>query len=407
MNNISDIVNSAAGTEIELNACVYKIRRASGIVFVILRHDKYYLQSVYIDGICKNSLSELCEGAFITAQATVKSEKRAPFGFELTLKSFSVLSAPTIEFPIEITQPTLAVNLDDNIKNRTVSLKHPSERKIFELSDAITSAFCEYMSQNGFMSVHTPTISADDAASEKEYIKLKYFGNDAVLNKSPKIYHKICMGAFDKVYEISTGYSVRNKNSTRHLNEFTRLGYATAYMTKPDDIIDSVKDVFKHIRSKVTADFPEFEFADINNAPQIDFTEMLKLFEKPMSQPSLDPTDEIKLSSHFNSDFVFVTGLPDSEKYVYAESGKNVVLLYKGTEIASGEVGISNLKEQEKKLSQLNMSGNPSLLSALGYALPPHINVSIGLERFVSKIAELDNIKRASLFPRDMHYLKP
>ena len=39
---------------------VYKIRRASGIVFIIIQHGKFLYQGVYIPEICENSLNEIC-----------------------------------------------------------------------------------------------------------------------------------------------------------------------------------------------------------------------------------------------------------------------------------------------------------------------------------------------------------
>ena len=48
-----------------------------------------------------------------------------------------------------------------------------------------------------------------------------------------------------------------------------------------------------------------------------------------------------------------------------------------------------------------------SYLSIHKYGMPPHGGLGIGLERIVMKLLGLDNIRQASLFPRDMHHLDP
>jgi nondiscriminating aspartyl-tRNA synthetase len=39
--------------------------------------------------------------------------------------------------------------------------------------------------------------------------------------------------------------------------------------------------------------------------------------------------------------------------------------------------------------------------------MPPHGGFAIGLERFVSRLAGLVNVREATLFPRDLHRLSP
>jgi aspartyl/asparaginyl-tRNA synthetase len=46
-------------------------------------------------------------------------------------------------------------------------------------------------------------------------------------------------------------------------------------------------------------------------------------------------------------------------------------------------------------------------LEAFRFGMPPHGGFAIGLERFVMLMAELGNLREASLFPRDIHRLAP
>lgn len=46
-------------------------------------------------------------------------------------------------------------------------------------------------------------------------------------------------------------------------------------------------------------------------------------------------------------------------------------------------------------------------LMAFQYGLPPHGGLGIGLERFTMKLVGDDNVRRTTLFPRDMSRLEP
>ena len=39
--------------------------------------------------------------------------------------------------------------------------------------------------------------------------------------------------------------------------------------------------------------------------------------------------------------------------------------------------------------------------------MPPHGGFAIGMERFVTQLLGLDNVRLATLFPRDIHRLEP
>ena len=66
------------------------------------------------------------------------------------------------------------------------------------------------------------------------------------------------------------------------------------------------------------------------------------------------------------------------------------------------------LVEQLQKIgADLEHPGFKYYLMAFKYGLPPHGGFGMGLERLVQKIIGLNNVKEASLFPRDINRLAP
>lgn len=410
--NLSGLINA----DITIEARVYKIRRASGITLITLQNGRYMFQAVYITDLCKTPLGDLCEGAYIEALASVKEEKRAPYGFELTLKAFSAISKPQEDYPLNVSQPTLGCTLDEAIQNRTVSIKHPTERAVLQIRSAVLFAFSEFMQRNGFVQINTPKITA--VATDTDYIRARYFDKDAALAHSPALYKIMAVGGLDRVYEVGTGYSSKNRNSIRHLNEFTRLDFELAYAAR-DTVTELISNAITHIREHITEtchnelELLGIKLCDTVSIPSISHKSAMELLEKPYTQSDLDPTDERKLCEYaknkFNSDYIFITDIPTDRRPFYEKDNCGFVLLSGGIEIASGGEHISSYTEQIDKLEiqGFNPEDYKSFLSSHKYALPPIGGAGIGLERFVMALLGLDNIRKATLFARDLHYLIP
>ncbi len=412
-----DKISTLVGTTVTLSGCVYKIRRASGIVFVSITHDRFIYQCVYIPEICKNSLGELWEGAYIELVADVKEEKRADYGVEFTMKSFKVLSKPTDEYPICITQPTLICNLTENLNNRTVALRHPKEIATMSVVNRVKYSFTQSLNKMGFSSVTTPKISTIPD-NTTDYIKVKYFGNDCNLALSPHYYKQLALCAFSRVYEIATCYSDVNRNSTRHLNEFTRLDFEMAYNSS---IMDSmrvitilIKECIDYIKNSCREEISTlgFNLPDITKIPALSFNESMEIIGKT-DCVDIDPTDEVKLTEYarekHSCEFLFVTNLPRLKQPFYSRDRENFILIYKGLCVAHGSENISDYDELMTSLKNKSLCPDDykAFTEPFKYGMPPHGGGAIEIERFVSKLLDLDNIRKAILFPRDLHHITP
>ena len=48
-----------------------------------------------------------------------------------------------------------------------------------------------------------------------------------------------------------------------------------------------------------------------------------------------------------------------------------------------------------------------SYLMAHKHGLPPHGGLGLGLERFVARLFQFENVRNATLFPRDINRITP
>lgn len=112
------------------------------------------------------------------------------------------------------------------------------------------------------------------------------------------------------------------------------------------------------------------------------------------------------------SDFVFITHFPTTKRAFYTmadpenpELSLSFDLLFRGLEINSGAQRIHDYDELVAKMEGRGMDPEKFsyYLQAFKYGIPPHGGCSTGLERITARMLELQNVKEASTFPRDMN----
>ena len=59
------------------------------------------------------------------------------------------------------------------------------------------------------------------------------------------------------------------------------------------------------------------------------------------------------------------------------------------------------------KMRNMNVKSFESYLMMHKHGMPPHGGLGLGLERFTSKLLGYENVRFATLFPRDIHRLVP
>ena len=84
-------------------------------------------------------------------------------------------------------------------------------------------------------------------------------------------------------------------------------------------------------------------------------------------------------------------------------------LLYKGIEITTGGQRIHDYKMlcENIRKSGGSLKDVEDYLSIFKHGMPPHGGLGMGLERLTMKVMGHDNVRHASLFPRDIHRVSP
>ncbi|MBQ7990779.1 MAG: aspartate--tRNA(Asn) ligase [Oscillospiraceae bacterium] len=423
-----EAAKAAVGSEVTISATVHKVNDMGAFAFVHLRTARYVIQTVYAPDSCKGSLEGIKEGCFVKATGIVRTEERSKTGIEIALTSIELLHAPGYDYPLHVSKWKLGCSLDVNLDNRSVALRNPAERAVFKFQEGVVSAFRQFMLDNDFTEIHTPKIVAQGAEGGANIFRLEYFDKDAFLNQSPQFYKQAAVAFFDRVFEIAPVYRAEKHSTSRHLNEYIGLDFEMGFINDMYDVMDMETAMLRYMIGYLKENYAQeirilgADIPEVGEIPAIKFEDAVTLIKgsKAKNKFDLEPEDEVFLCNwakeNYGTEFIFVTNFPASKPPFYAMNDKEdprtackFDLLFRGLEITTGGQRIHDYNEQLEKMKAQGLDPNDFVyyLESHKYGLPPHGGLGIGLERLVMKLLGLQNVRQASMFPRDIARLTP
>ena len=391
---------------VTLHGMVHALRDLGGVTFLTLRTREGLIQCV-----CPRRPEGVREECAVSVSGLLRPEPRAPPPVPLSKKS--------------------SVSLDTELSLRPVTLRAPRARAVFRIQAAVCRAFREFLQGEGFTEIHTPKLGQAGAEGGSSQFRLDYFGRKAVLAQSPQLYKQAMVGVFERVYEIGPVFRAEKHATQRHLNEYTSLDLEMGFLHSFTDLMALEQGFLRRLVALLRQEYAGelallgAELPDAEHIPAVRFDEAKRLaaeaYGYAIREPyDLEPEEEQHIGRYakevWGSDFVFVTHYPGRKRPFYTmddpEDPRYTLsfdLLFRGMEITTGGQRIHNYGQQVEKLKARGME--PEDFS--GYLLfhkhgaPPHGGLGIGLERLTMQLCGLDNIRRASLFPRDRTRLEP
>lgn len=419
------------GKEIRMNGAVHTIRHMGEVAFVILRKSRGLVQCVYEAGGTDFDIRDLKEESAVEVMGVVKAEERAPQGFEIRLKEIRVLSQPAEPLPLAVSKWKLNTSLETKLSLRHISLRNVRERAKFKIQEGIVRGFRDYLLSQGFTEIRTPKIVARGAEGGSNVFKLEYFNKKAELGQSPQFYKQTMVGVYDRVFEAAPVFRAEKHNTTRHLNEYTSLDFEMGYIDSFRDVMDMETGMLQYVMRLLEQEYKKeldmlgVTLPEVGRIPAVRFDQAKELvsrkYDRKIRNPyDLEPEEELLIGRYFKeeygSDFVFVTHYPSKKRPFYAmddpEDPKFTLsfdLMFRGLEVTTGGQRIHDYREITDKMEKRGMDPEDiaSYLMIFKYGMPPHGGLGIGLERLTMRLLDEQNVREASMFPRDVTRLEP
>ncbi len=425
----SDITPEQEGEKVELYGWVHEVRDLGGLVFVVLRDREGFAQITlprkFVDKSTFKLAKKLKRESVIRVVGTVKAEEKAPGGFEIIPDVIEVLNEASVPLPLEVTEKVPA-ELDTRLDHRFMDLRRPRVQAIFRIRHQVMQSIRSYLSEEGFIEVHTPKIVSTATEGGTELFPLSYFEKEAFLNQSPQLYKQVLMAAgFEKVFEIGPIFRAEEHDTTRHLNEATSIDIEMSFtdhegvMSVLENLIVRVyEDVSEHCEKylnwlDVSVEVPSKPFE------RISYDEALEIASRkgediPWGEDLT--TAALKAVGNEIGGFYFIVDWPTDSKPFYAmpyednpEISKSFDLMHGWLELASGaqRIHVYDMLVESIKARGMEPESFGFYLEAFRYGMPPHAGWGLGAERLLMAMLGLKNIREATLFPRDRHRLVP
>lgn len=430
-------IASAAGKTITLQGWLHKKRLLGGLNFITLRDRSGIAQSLIDDKTELEKLRGLQVGTVFSLTGTVVPDERAPGGAEIHNAKIEIDMPVTDEPPIEIDKPLShkSENLDTLFEYRAIGLRNPQEQTVFKVQAKVLESIRGYLIENEFTEMNTPKLLAEPTEGGAEVFKLDYFGKTATLAQSAQFYKQMMVGVFERVFETNPTYRAEPSATTRHMSEYITIDVEMGFI-EFDDLLTFTSSLVNCVADDVwksyEADLKKWNVQKpllTKNLPRIPMQEAHELYAKAHNiaineEGDLSPDEEKWICEYakknLGSEAVFITEWPSTDKtfkFYHRKNAKNPKLadrsdlLFRGVEIATVPMRENNYKKllQQMKDAGIDSSheGYKYYLQAFQYGLPPHGGFGMGLERFTEKLMNLNNVKEATLFPRDINRLTP
>lgn len=428
--SIQNAMKQGSGS-VAIHGWVHRERGSSNLKFIVLRDSSNIIQCVIEKAVVGEDKFKVADKLQIEASIEVfgdiKEDKRAPTGYEIHVKDFVVVGECDT-FPITKDQGTEFL-----ADNRHLWLRSRKMTAVLKVRSTVFGAIHEYFRSQGFYEYQSPIFQSVQCEGGSTLFEVDYFKQKGVfLAQTWQLYAEPAIFGLEKIYTIAPSFRAEKSKTSRHLTEYWHAEMEFAWSTF-DEIINHGEKVIKHVIKKVLEiNKPELEILgrDIKklepslNKPfvRITYDEALKILKEKCHLnvewgKDLRTIEEDELVKNFDR-FVIVTNYPKIVKAFYMKEDPKNPDVVQGTdflapegygEIIGGSQREERLEEIKKRLVEMGekVEEYDFYLDTRKYGSVPHGGFGMGVERIISWICGLENIKDAIPFPRTMIRWKP
>ena len=320
---------------------------------------------------------------------------------------------------------------------------------VFRVRSVLSMAIHEFFQSQGFVYVHTPIITGNDAEGAGEVFTVTtrkddqydkdFFGKHAHLTVSGQLHAEAFALAFRDVYTFGPTFRAEKSNTRTHANEFWMVEPEIAFADLDDDM-DLIEDMVKYLINYVMENCPEelkffnemidktllerlnkvkdSEFVKMSYTEAIKHLEEAKVeFEYPVYWGvDLQSEHERYICEQIVNGPVFLTDYPKEIKAFYMrmnDDNKTVAacdLLVPGVgELVGGSQREERYDVLEARMKEMNMETEHLqwYMDLRRYGGCKHAGFGLGFDRMLMYLTGMQNIRDVQPFartPRNLHF---
>lgn len=426
---------------IEVQGWIRTNRHSKNIGFIELNDGTYFknIQCVYDSNI--NNFEEVSKyliGTAITVQGQFKLTPDSKQPFEIQVNDVILEGSSDSNYPLQKKRHSFEYL-------REIAHLRPRANTfnaLFRVRSVLSMAIHEFFQNQGFVYVHSPIITGNDAEGAGEVFTVTtrkdgnyekdFFGKHASLTVSGQLHAEAFAMAFRDVYTFGPTFRAENSNTTRHASEFWMIEPEIAFADL-EDVMNLIEDMVKYCIEYVLQNAPEemnFFNDRIDNTllerlrylvssefKRMTYTEAIEHllksdqdFNYPVSWGiDIQTEHERYLSEVVAKGPVFITDYPKDIKAFYMRLNDDEqtvaacdLLVPQIGELVGGSQREERLDYLENRMEEMNVEkeGLEWYLDLRRYGGCKHGGFGLGFERFLMYITSTQNIRDSIPFAR-------
>lgn len=242
------------GKEIMLQGWVRTNRNSKKLGFIELNDGTTFsnVQIVYLDDLDNyKEVSKITLGSAIEVKGIVKVTPEGKQPFEIQASSIDVLGASDHDYPLQKKRHSFEYMREiPHVRPRANTYY-----AMFRLRSVLSMAIHRFFQDRGFVYVHTPEITGNDAEGAGEVFTVTtrsdgkyeedFFQKHAQLTVSGQLHVEPFALTYRNVYTFGPTFRAENSNTTRHASEFWMIEPEMAFADLSDDM-DVIEDMIKY-----------------------------------------------------------------------------------------------------------------------------------------------------------------
>lgn len=426
---------------VQVQGWVRTNRNNNNIGFIELNDGTYFrnIQIVYSSEQANfDEISKYLTGTALTISGKIKWTPDMKQPFEIELVDVVLEGTCDAEYPLQKKRHSFEYLREiGHLRPRTNTFN-----AVFRVRSVLSMAIHEFFQDQGFVYVHAPIITGNDAEGAGEVFTVTtrkddkydkdFFGKKASLTVSGQLQAEAFALAFRDVYTFGPTFRAENSNTARHASEFWMIEPEIAFADLDDDM-NLIEDMVKYCIDYVLENAPEeMKFfnervdttlldrlnavmnSDFKRMPYTEAIEILKnsgeKFEYPVEWGvDLQSEHERYLSEKVVNGPVFLIDYPKDIKAFYMrtnDDNKTVaacdLLVPSIGELVGGSQREERLDVLEARMAEMHVEaeGLQWYLDLRRYGGCKHAGFGLGFERFLMYITGINNIRDVVPFAR-------
>ena len=390
-------------------------------------------------------LSHVNTGAAIAVKGELVLTPTMKQPFEIRVESFELVGDVDPSYPLQKKRHSVEFLRDiAHLRGRANMFN-----AVFRVRNAMSMAIHTFFQSEGFMYVHTPIITGNDAEGAgstfsvvtKDKDPNSFYGKPVIMNVSGQLHVETFAMCFRDVYTFGPTFRAEHSNTTRHASEFWMIEPEIAFADLEDDMnlieaslkfcinyaLNECKDELVFFNNFVDKTLIERLTAVVNSDfKRMPYTEAIEKLQEAVKNGHKFENNNIYWGMDLQSEHeryiteqivkgpVFVIDYPEELKAFYMrrnDDGKTVAACDLLVPYVGELVGGSQREERFDILKEkMEKAGNDKeldwYLDTRRYGGCPHAGFGIGFDRLLMYVTGISNIRDVQPFPRTSDPIK-